>query len=64
MFLTMTCNLKWDEITRELYPGQTPHDRPDLIDRVFRVKLEEIKHMWLKKDIPGKVRAHVYVVEF
>ena len=23
-FLTMTCNPKWDEITRELYPGQTP----------------------------------------
>jgi hypothetical protein len=64
IFLTMTCNPKWDEITRELYPGQTPQDRPDLIDRVFRAKLEELKHMLLKKDILGKVRAHVYVVEF
>jgi hypothetical protein len=49
IFLTMTCNPKWDEITRELYPGQTPQDRPDLIDRVFRAKLEELKHMLIKR---------------
>ena len=53
-FLTMTCNPKWDEITRELYPGQTPHDHLDLIDRVFRAKLEELKHMLIKKGYPQK----------
>lgn len=35
IFLTMTCNLNWDEIISELEPGQTPQDRPDLIVRVF-----------------------------
>ena len=60
----MTCNPKWDEITHELYPRQTPQDHPDLIDRVFRAKLEELKHMLIKKDIIGNIRAHVYVVEF
>jgi hypothetical protein len=64
IFLTMTCNPKWDETTRELYPGQTPQDHPDLIDWVFRAKLEELKDKLLKKDILGKFRAHVYVVEF
>ena len=59
IFLTMTCNPKWDEITHELYPGQTPQDCPNLIDRVFRAKLEELKHMLIKKDILGKVRAHM-----
>jgi hypothetical protein len=54
---------KWDEITRELYPRQAPQDCPDLVDRVLRAKLEELKHMCLKKDILRKVRAHVYVVE-
>jgi hypothetical protein len=49
IFLTITCNPKWDEITRELYPGQTPEDHPDLIDRVFRAKLEELKHMLIKR---------------
>ena len=64
IFLTMTCNPKWDEITHELYPRQAPQDRPDLIDLVFRAKLEELKHMLIKKDILGKVRAHMYVMEF
>jgi hypothetical protein len=60
----MTCNPNWDEIKRELYPGQTPQDRPDLVVRVFRAKLEELKNKLFKKDILGKVRAYVYVVEF
>jgi hypothetical protein len=64
IFLTMTCNPKWDEIQRELYPGQTPQDRPDLVVRVFRAKLQELKNRLLKMDILGKVLAHVYVVEF
>ena len=45
-------------------PGQKPQDRPDLVVRVFRAKLQELKDRLLKKDILGKVRAHVYVVEF
>jgi len=64
IFLTMTCNPNWDEIKRELYPGQTPHDRLDLVVRVFRAKLQELKDRLLKKDILGKVWAHIYVVEF
>uniref|UniRef100_A0A0A9DUN1 ATP-dependent DNA helicase n=1 Tax=Arundo donax TaxID=35708 RepID=A0A0A9DUN1_ARUDO len=64
VFLTMTCNPKWDEITRELYHGQTAQDRPDLVVRVFRAKLEELKTQLLEKHILGRVRAYVYVVEF
>lgn len=64
IFLTMTCNPNWDEIKHELYPGQIPQDRPDLAVRVFRTKLEELKEKLLQKDILGKVRAYVYVVEF
>jgi hypothetical protein len=64
IFLTMTCNPNWDEIEDELYPGQTPQDRPDVVTRVFRAKLEELKRRLLDYDILGKVRAYVYVVEF
>jgi hypothetical protein len=64
IFLTMTCNPNWEEITRELEPGQTPQDRPDLIVRVFRAKLEDLKKQLFKKHILGKVIAYVYVVEF
>ena len=31
---------------------------------MFRAKLEELKHKLFKKDILGKVKAHVYIVEF
>jgi hypothetical protein len=63
IFLTMACNPNWDKIKSELYPSQTPQDRPDLVVRVFKAKLEELKRRLLKKDILGKVRAHVYIVE-
>ncbi|GBM52974.1 hypothetical protein AVEN_111323-1 [Araneus ventricosus] len=38
LFLTFTCNPKWNEIKENLFPGQNPHDRPDFIARVFDMK--------------------------
>jgi len=35
----MTCNLEWPEIQRALQPGQPALERPDVIQRVWRVKL-------------------------
>jgi hypothetical protein len=64
IFLTMTCNPNWDKITQNLYPSQSAQDRPDLVVRAFRAKLEELKNLLFKKHILGKVKAHVYVVEF
>ena len=31
LFITMTCNPRWPEITSGLAPGQTAQDRPDLV---------------------------------
>ncbi|PWZ16906.1 Thymidylate kinase [Zea mays] len=56
IFLTMTCNPNWDEIRRELLPGQTLQDRSDLVVRVFHAKLQELKHRLTKQDILGKGR--------
>ncbi|CAE1255026.1 unnamed protein product [Acanthosepion pharaonis] len=39
LFVTFTCNPKWVEITRELFPGRQYSHRPDLIARVFRLQL-------------------------
>nr|BAC83702.1 helicase-like protein [Oryza sativa Japonica Group] len=64
VFLTMTSNPKWDEITHELELGHTPQDHPDLVVRVFRAKLQDLKKHLFEKHILGKVIAHVYVVEF
>ena len=38
LFITYTCNPNWVEITRELLPGQTSSDRPDIICRVFNMR--------------------------
>jgi hypothetical protein len=39
LFITMTCNPKWEEIQLELMPHQAAADRPDLVTRVFNQKL-------------------------
>lgn len=43
LFITMTCNPQWPEIHDNLKPGQTAQDRPDLVSRVFRAKIEYLK---------------------
>ena len=64
IFLTMTCNPNWEEIIKELEPGQLPQDRPDLVARVFKAKLEDLKDLIFKKTFFGEVAAHVHVIEF
>ncbi|XP_075482805.1 uncharacterized protein LOC142523050 [Primulina tabacum] len=64
LFLTITCNPEWKEIKENLFDGQVAHDRPDLVSRVFRSKLIDLKDKVLKKCIFGRVAAYVYVIEF
>ncbi|XP_076927855.1 uncharacterized protein LOC143591556 [Bidens hawaiensis] len=64
LFLTMTCNHQWPEIRDNLKSGQTAQDRPDLVSRVFRAKLEDLKEQILKKHLLGEVKAYIYVIEF
>ncbi|XP_035841296.1 uncharacterized protein LOC110919253 [Helianthus annuus] len=56
-FITITCNPKWPEI---------PEDRPDILCRLFKMKLDElIKDMKQKKKKKfGDINAVVYTVEF
>lgn len=64
LFITMTCNPEWKEIQDMLYNGQKAQDRPDLTSRIFRAKLQDLKDQLFKKEIFGKVAAHVHVIEF
>ncbi|KAL7106310.1 hypothetical protein ACP275_07G104200 [Erythranthe tilingii] len=64
LFITMTCNPEWKEIQENLYAGQQAQDRLDLTSRVFRSKLQDLKDQLFKKEIFGKVVAHVHVIEF
>jgi hypothetical protein len=64
IFLTMTANPKWPEIERELLPGQTAADCPDLIVRVFQLKKKALIKAIVKDGILGPCIAHVYAIEF
>ena len=63
-FITMTCNPYWEEITSNLEVGQTLQDRPDLVSRVYRAKLRDIKDLLVKRSYFGEVVAYVHVTEF
>ena len=52
LFITFTCNPKWEEITSALILNQKAADRPDLIVRVFRMKLRELITDICKKSRP------------
>ena len=42
LLIRLTSNPKWEEISSALMPNQKSTDRPDLIVRVFRMKLREL----------------------
>ncbi|XP_042970258.1 uncharacterized protein LOC122302876 [Carya illinoinensis] len=63
IFLKMTCNPNWQEISNELRLHEESQNRPDLVARVFRAKLEELKDQLFKKQIFGKVSAYIYVIK-
>ncbi|KAI3675989.1 hypothetical protein L1987_85585 [Smallanthus sonchifolius] len=65
-FITFTCNVKWPEIKREMQRLQcsSAQDRPDIIARVFQMKVESfIKFLRSTKPF-GKVAADLYTIEF
>src|ERR1700752_2203757 len=64
LFITVTCNPKWPEITSELLPKQKSANRPDLETRVFKLKLDAIINDLVVNGVLGKVIAYTYVVEF
>ena len=66
LFITMTANPKWLEITENLDPAfhEQANDVPHLIARVFHLKLKELMHDLTKKHLFGKFIAGVYTIEF
>ncbi|XP_042012019.1 uncharacterized protein LOC121760408 [Salvia splendens] len=65
LFITFTCNPKWPEICRYLASkGLKSDDRPDIICRIFKVKLDNLIRDLKSKKIFGVVKAVVYTVEF
>jgi len=64
LFITFTCNPRWLEITENLGTHTLANDRPDLVARVFHVKLKALMDDITVGRIFGNVNAYVYTVEF
>ena len=64
LFITFTCNPKWPEILTNLEKHQTPQDRPDIVTRVFKLKLNSLIKDIKQNHIFGIPVASVYVIEF
>ncbi|XP_046452737.1 uncharacterized protein LOC124200510 [Daphnia pulex] len=63
-FLTFTCNPKWQEITERIESYQVVANRPDVVARVYQLKLKELIKDIQEKQILGVVVARIHVIEF
>ncbi|XP_035831966.1 uncharacterized protein LOC110870312 [Helianthus annuus] len=64
-FITITCNPKWPEIKRFLKDKNiNPEDRPDILCRLFKIKLDSIIKDLREKSLFGKSSAVIYTIEF
>ncbi|KAI9200048.1 hypothetical protein LWI28_001878 [Acer negundo] len=65
LFITITCNSRWPEIMRFVKKrGLKPEDRPDILCRVFKVKLDQLLRDLRKWCIFGRVIGYVCMIEF
>ncbi|XP_071738697.1 uncharacterized protein [Rutidosis leptorrhynchoides] len=65
LFITFTCNPKWPEIVRFLNNKDlNSEDRPDILSRVFKMKLDSMIKDFKDNHVFGEVEAVVYTIEF
>ena len=60
LFITFTCNHKWPELVDFLKKHNLkPEDRPDLVSRIFKIKLDHLIKDIKKGNIFGKIKAGI-----
>ena len=64
LFITVTTNPNWVEIRDSLLIEQDPPDRPDIVERVFRLKVLKLVEMLKCEMVFGKVQAWLYSIEW
>ncbi|XP_035206072.1 uncharacterized protein LOC118181100 [Stegodyphus dumicola] len=64
LFITFTCNQKWQEITSLLLPGQNAIHRHDIAAHVFRQKLKSLISFIARLHVFGPTRCWMYSVEW
>lgn len=64
LFITFTTNPKWKEVTEALLPGQNAQDRPDIIARVFHLKVKQLIEYLTKGQMFGPHLCFLYSIEW
>ncbi|MGH7955181.1 MAG: helitron helicase-like domain-containing protein [Gloeomargaritales cyanobacterium] len=66
LFITMTCNPKHPQILGALPAGMKAEDRPDLVARIFKQQVEEMKGLLIGGKVPTweKAKGLIYVIEW
>nr|CAD2177072.1 unnamed protein product [Meloidogyne enterolobii] len=64
IFLTFTCNPKDEDIKKCLIFDQENYDRPDIVARVFRLKIIEFLKEIIVEKIFGKISGFCYTIEY
>jgi hypothetical protein len=64
VFFTFICNPNWQEIIAELEPNQTASDRPDLVARVFQMKVKALLKGVAKIGWFTKVIGNIWTREY
>jgi hypothetical protein len=62
-FITFTANLQWPEIVDNLFPRQQPINQPDLIVRVFQLKIQKFLAD-LKNSVLGLYAGYVNTIKY
>ena len=60
----MTAKPKWEEITKELAPGQDAAQRHDITARVFKLKVDALQNLLYKDGVFGKRIASAATIEW
>ncbi|KAF7813324.1 uncharacterized protein G2W53_034300 [Senna tora] len=65
LFITFTCNPRWLELDRHFENLRSkPEDRPDMVARIFKIKLNMMMKDITRDGLFGKCRAVIYTIEF
>ena len=64
LFITMTCNPNWPEISSALPVGAKWQNHPDIVSRAFMIKLKAIINDLKVGQIFGVLKAYVYRIEW
>ncbi|KAL4105056.1 hypothetical protein QTP88_020331 [Uroleucon formosanum] len=63
LFITFTCNPTWKDIIDALFFGQKPHDRHDIIARVFHIKVKKLMALLTKGKLSGDNRISSNIID-